>query len=577
MLMALLNPVIRLCCYWFESFLRLLDNILDSVPRWALLLGRSLKSNIRSRWPIIWKLIDRTIVLPIQVMQAITDFQEDIQHPHNQNRIEGSSINLEGQIDNVVTIRLRRRSSPSVIRYEYAENTLGMRYMSAPITLDDVPRLGGHSIPTHDNVPRLGGHSIPNHDNVPRSGGHSIRTLDSVPRLGGHSIPTLDNVPRSGGQSIPTLDDVPRSGGQSIPTLDDVPRSWGHSIPTLDDVPRLGGHSVPTSSNDRLHESLVSSNDHDDSSTAPERAAPPRRYSTKHEIMDGNQFQKAGSDATSFKVDKPQTPMQNDDFHNSLGSHQPFEESPYQVPTQVHSPEETKFGHLCEDHGAEHTNAGTADAETPFISSDPTSDESFSPVALPIPPTYSQRCLASLPAHFKCSPQEQQRGEQFSSTPLATDTPTPANDHSSTMPGGITQGSDPNSTKWSPESQNNPSDIHPAWTNSFHAHPSRNSIASETTSSSDGSYPLPPRRSTQRLSEGDECTQTCISCEVCDRRHKRTHQSRIPRRVITPDHCDARSNSVTSCYSGKSMGSARTGTMGTIKRKKGPKRKVKVY
>jgi hypothetical protein len=141
-----LKPAARVCHSLLGSILQLIDSTMDTLPRWAQLLGISLRSRIRTRCPRLWRLIDRTIVLPIQIMQAIIKFNATTRSPPSSYKLQQSSSPLEFQIGTLVTIRLVERPSTVPADYHNRQDRVNLTQISALTSLDDIPTLEERSV-----------------------------------------------------------------------------------------------------------------------------------------------------------------------------------------------------------------------------------------------------------------------------------------------------------------------------------------------------------------------------------------------------------------------------------------------
>lgn len=484
-----LKPAARLCRSLTVSFLRCLVSTTKHVPKGAQLLGSSLQSKIRGRWPGVWRLMDRIIILPLQLMQAIVDFPEANRHPTEADALQWDNFNYDIQMETVVTARLGRRPSTPTARHEYEQNQPSLLQISAPIALDDIPTLEERSVPS------LVGNLM----------------LESSP---------FSNCSHETGD---------RSQSKITPI-----------------------HGSPT---------------------------PEAKANDKCCI--------AGPATTSFELTEPNLPMHKDAYHNSVDPLQPPREFPKSTIKRVHVCLEQNTDSPWIDTRNSHTDVTPARSETSSAASDPTHAESFSPVQFSLPYSNEKQPLTTVRTLSTWSPQTHHGIVQpppVTSSPAASTPPPPNDDHASTASESHSSSLakhpnlNPSVTKWARRLRQPSSETQPAWTEPFH--PVDDYYVSETASCCGETCSRPTTTKKhcwqqQRASEADDCSnETCISCEACDRRHKRTnHYSRIPRRVKTLEAFRGRSSSAGSCHS-----MAQTvGEVAAVGRRKLQKRKIKVY
>ncbi len=472
-----LKPAVSVCCFLSERLLRWLDSILANMPHSAQFLGTFFKSQIRNRWPRLWKLICCTVVLPVHLMQAIIDFDEATRSPPTTLTLRGNGIAWDGQIDNVVTIRLLRPSPLPTAQCDYRWYRADMGQRSIPTASDDIPTLEERSVRS--------------------SVSHKVL------------------------ESSPPSDGFIRDLSQSKVT--------------------------------------------------------PTEESPKPAMKDDDQSQSAAPDMLSYDLCGTSARAREVSYCSSVDPLQVPQECPNDTIRPMHRSDEVNLNHPRQDAGACGADTIPADVETSSVSSDSAHAESFSPVSLPIPYTNRKDSLACVRILATCSPQEGHDIQQRSLVPFpAPGSPTPPGVHRSanldSNSSSAAKGASTNTTKWARKVQYTSSDLQLACNDPFHPRDDADFCASGTTSCYDEQYTPTPRSSTQQQSEADECNETCISCETCDRRHKRTRGSRIPRRVKTLDQLRRRSSSFASCHSAPSTGSA-----STVVRRRLQKRKVKVY
>ncbi len=218
-----------------------------------------------------------------------------------------------------------------------------------------------------------------------------------------------------------------------------------------------------------------------------------------------------------------------------------------------------------------------ADCSASSVSSDPAHNESFSPEQFPLPSNVRNEPLFGSWAFTNSILQRSQAtGLPPPSSPLAPISPEPRFDKPSTVLASLSSSSAQDESHQVTERAQNfqrLSGVQSACGDSPPQHDDAGYYPSETASCCDRPFMPMRKRSEQQQSESDECYETCISCETCDRRHNRApRRSKIPRRVKTLEHFRPRSSSFTSYHSAQSSGSANT-----VVRKKLQKRKVRVY
>lgn len=145
---TILKLVFGLCHSSTKRVLGQFDSILDKVPHRDQLHRARLKPQIHGGWLGLEGLIGRTIVLPVQLTQAILDFDGRAWDPVDAHPTQEGDIFWEGRFENIVTIRLERHPPPGTAQDEYTHNGLGKSQRAASIALDDIPTLEGRSAPT---------------------------------------------------------------------------------------------------------------------------------------------------------------------------------------------------------------------------------------------------------------------------------------------------------------------------------------------------------------------------------------------------------------------------------------------
>ena len=141
-----LRTTVRMCRLLSESFFSFLSSTFDNVSYLTSSLGISLKSQIRNRLPHLWKVLDRVVVIPAQIMQAIIDFDEATNGQSKKHPMQESSIIVKAPTDDVVTISLVEHSSTITVQYEDIQERRGIPQVSASTVLDDIPMLEGRSV-----------------------------------------------------------------------------------------------------------------------------------------------------------------------------------------------------------------------------------------------------------------------------------------------------------------------------------------------------------------------------------------------------------------------------------------------
>lgn len=474
-----MQPAARLCRSLHKSLFGWLDTQWDQAPHCAQRLGTSLKFQIRIRWPRVTKIIDRTLIFPARLIEAVIEFPQVTRGPHDTNALQESSYPLEAQIDTVVTIRLVRRSPISNFQYENTQDGLNIRQILAAAALDDIPTLEERSVAGCVGNRLLGSSPSPDH-------AHDT-----------NSRPQSEVVP-----------------GEHSP-MQEIKANVGCQI------------SVPTSASPGISETSA--------------------------------------------------PMQNNAYHSSINPLEPPQKFLKGAIRPTYNMDEAIINLHRNGPRIRSVDTVSADAATSSVSSDPAHDESFSPEQLPFPYTKRDEPPAGVRARSTCSSRAGQRAGQPSPMPsLASDTSKPQFDRRPSLEesqsSDMAQDTSPNLTKWARRSWHNSTDSTSACNYRFHETDDVDYCASETTSSYEESCKPTTGASRPRRSEAGQCTETCTSCETCDRRHNRARHSRIPRRTKALEHFHPRSASFTSCYSAQSMGSA-----GTVVRRESPKRKIRMY
>jgi hypothetical protein len=471
------TPAIRLCRSLKRWFLQwLLDNM-QQRARWFRVV---LNSQVRTRWPKLWRTMSRIILLPLQIVHAIITCQEATCRPPVETAVETNPIRFDDHFDSVVTIKFMKRYPGSTTEHKYLEKPLSIP-PSLPLGhLDDLPTLEGRSTPT--------------------SKGN--RLLDSRP-YSGNPFESTEHFQR--GNIAP--EDSPQQEMQPFGPCE----SRGSATPRL----------PPCDGTARMTEDVQQSS------------------------VDQVQSPEACSDGNISPIQKSKTAQ----FCN-VGSHH--------LPA---TPEN------CKD------DAATADCNRSSISSDPAHDESFSPEQFPLPDINRKEPLFG---SWTITNSSSQRGHEVELPSPSSTSPEPRLDRPSTVLGSVSSSSAQGETQLVTERPQNfqrLSGVQSACGGSPLQHDDTEYCPSETTSCCERPY-MPTRRiSGQQRFEADECYETCISCQTCDRRHNRApRSSKIPRRVKTFEHSHRRSSSFTSYHSAQSAGSA-----STVVKRKLQKRKVKAY
>jgi hypothetical protein len=176
------TPIVRVCRSLKELFFQWFDSTLENVPHPARLLGTFLKSQVRSRWPCLQRVVYRTIVSPAKLVQAITDFQAPIFGLPDPNVMRGSTVSLHDHINDSVAIRLIKRPSIPSADYHSTQSRRRTSQTPAPTVRDDLHIFDERSVSSYVS------------DGLREKSSRSERSRNTLDRCQGETTPPEQQV-----------------------------------------------------------------------------------------------------------------------------------------------------------------------------------------------------------------------------------------------------------------------------------------------------------------------------------------------------------------------------------------------
>lgn len=537
-----LKPAARLCNALIDGFLHRLKSRLNQLPHWAKLLGTSLKLRIRARLPCLSKIVYSTLVLPAKLIQAVLHYNEPGRGQHDSHAMLGGGFPQELQIDTVVSIRLAGRPPTRTAHSDYTHDMLSMAHYSTAQAFTDVPTLEERSGPGHGSSNLL---ESPLSQKLlfDNSDEHQAETTTSEDSHRSEVQP--DDQDHSAGLSVASFGLLETGEAMTDDASSDSidPLEQPQGFPTI--IEPLPNSDEPNHKFSREY------------STIKRHNSVPVDFETLSVSTDIAR-------AESFSPLQLSLPYTGS--NGPIGGIPTFVFKPLYGANESHLESPREFSTRRDD-------SGPADDETLSISTDRAHAESFSPVQLSLPYINRKEPISGIPGLPSYSTQEGQEADQPPTCPSSA-TLTPPDDHPTSIQrsysSSIAEDNKANITEWARISQSESSIRQPEFNNPFQEHDDTDYCASETTSCYDDPFTSATKTSARQRSGGDECDETCISCETCNRRHKRVRGSRIPRRTKTSEYVRRRSSSFASCQSVQTTVSA-----GTVVRRKLQKRKVK--
>lgn len=558
------KPVVRLCRTLKGWCLCWLKCALASVPHYIRSLDLSWRTQVRTRCPILCRAIDRIIQLPGQIMQAIMNLQEATRRDPRHEKIENNHISLNTSINGVVTIELVERYSMSIAGYEFREGRFGISQSLPWGDPDDVPTLETPRMPQSigENMLSPSSYRLQHTRDNSCSSSHPQHTIGSG--SSSHRLPDAGDNSNIFLRQQGTGDNTPTSYRRHDDG-DNNPSSYREETDNIHSTPyRPQDFGGCYQQRDSLLEDLPMEN------LNAINNSPGPSFSTPQPISceGGAPTIRAVSSERHDQV-KPA-----DDFPN--GTIRPISK-PYRAQLHPHS-----TAYSPEPSETYNDYSGPPDAEISSDFSPFGRDESFSPEQFPFPDVDQEDSLLGLWTRPTSSLQEEREAER-TSTPAPI--PVPANTKAkarrpSGSPGSLSHSSAQDTIriarKRSQSLEGVATDVHFPYEDAFPPQVYPDYCPSETRSCCD-EEPYVPRsrikRHHQSETETETCAEPCISCETCDRRHRRVaRRSRIPRRTKPQEGFRPRSSSFNSYHPAQSTVPATT-----VVRKKLLKRQVKPY